>query len=139
MAVLASPAPAAEPMSELNTTPLIDVMLVLLVMFIITIPAQTHSVKLDLPNGSPPVDLRQDRNKLVVTEAGALLFNGAAVTRPELQSLLLAAGQLPQEPELQLQPEAAAPYGVVDEVLVMTKKAGLKRLGFVGNEAYARF
>jgi biopolymer transport protein ExbD len=139
MAVLASPAPAAEPMSELNTTPLIDVMLVLLIMLIITIPAQTHSVKLDLPNGSPPVDLRQGRNKLVVTEAGALLFNGAAVTRPELQSLLLAAGQLPQEPELQLQPEAAAPYGVVDEVLVMTKKAGLKRLGFVGNEAYARF
>lgn len=140
MATLARPRQplAAEPIADLNTTPLIDVMLVLLIIFIITIPAQTHSVKLDLPTGSP-ITPNALRNKLVVTEAGALLFNGTAVSRPELQSLLFAAGQLPQEPELQLQPEAHAPYGLVDEVLVLTKQAGLTRLGFVGNEAYARF
>ena len=129
-----------EPMAELNTTPLIDVMLVLLIMIIITIPPQTHSVKLDLPSGPPSVtEVKRDKNKLVITAEGELLFNSRGVTRPELQALLIYAGQLPDEPELQLQPAATAPYGIVDEVLVMTKRAQLTRLGFVGNEAYARF
>jgi len=141
MVALAVPIlPAAEPMEELNTTPLIDVMLVLLIMFIITIPPQTHAVELDLPNGPPPpVRVERDRNRLVITKAGGLLFNGTSVTGPQLQSLLFAAGELPQEPELQLQPAADAPYGIVDEVLTMTRKAQITRLGFVGNEAYARF
>ena len=139
MAALIVAAPfTPEPMAELNTTPLIDVMLVLLIMFIITIPPQTHGVKLDLPSGLV-TDVQRDRNKLVITAEGALLFNGRSVTRTELQSLLTYAGQLSDEPELQLQPAATAPYGIVDEVLVMTKRAQLTRLGFVGNEAYARF
>lgn len=130
----------AVPMTEMNTTPLIDVLLVLLVMLIITIPPQSHAVKLDLPNGPPPpVRLDPIKNKLVVTRGGGLLFNGASVSRGQLQALLDAAGQAPVEPELQLQPDSGAPYGPVDEVLAMTRLAHLTRLGFVGNEAYARF
>lgn len=135
-----TPQISAEPMSDLNTTPLIDVMLVLIIMLIITIPSQTHSVSLDLPTGKPPLSppLR-DKNKVVVTEGGALLFNGRPVDRSELRVLLDATAQLPQEPELQLQPAALAPYGAVDEVLVAIRQARLSRVGFVGNEQYARF
>jgi biopolymer transport protein ExbD len=130
----------AAPMMEMNTTPLIDVMLVLLVMLIITIPLQTHAVKLDLPTGTPPT-LQPDplKNKVVVTSAGGLLFNGQSVSRLQLQGLLDLTAQQAVEPELQLQPASDAPYGPVDEVLAMTRRAHLTRLGFVGNEAYASF
>ncbi|WP_114228896.1 MULTISPECIES: ExbD/TolR family protein [Sphingomonas] len=138
--VLTRTAPDAAPMMEMNTTPLIDVMLVLLVMLIITIPQQTHAVKLYLPTGTPPTEeLNPLKNKVVVSATGGLLFNGRAVDRLQLQALLTASGQLDPEPELQLQPEATAPYGPVDEVLAMTRRAQLTRLGFVGNESYARF
>jgi biopolymer transport protein ExbD len=139
MVSLASAVPAAaEPMMELNTTPLIDIMLVLLIMFIITIPPQSHAVKLDLP-GEVEVEPNPIRNKVVVTDTGDLLFNGAAVTPLELTTVFERMAQLPRQPELQLQPAAAAPYGAVDDVLVRAKKADLTRLGFVGNEAYERF
>jgi biopolymer transport protein ExbD len=124
---------------ELNTTPLIDIMLVLLIMFIITIPPQSHAVKLDLPTGVAEVRPDPLRNKVVVTEAGQLLFNGAAVSAGQLTTLFERMAQMPLQPELQLQPAAAAPYGAVDEVLVRAKKAELTRLGFVGNEAYRNF
>src|SRR6476469_5246712 len=107
MSMFLAPTPLndAAPITELNTTPLIDVLLVLLVMLIITIPLQTHAVKLDLPNGAPPpVTLDPIKNKLVVTEGGGLLFNGVSVSRSQLQVLLDAAGQARDEPELQLQP-----------------------------------
>lgn len=134
----ASAAAASEPMMDLNT-PLIDIMLVLLIMFIITIPPQSHAVKLDLPIGKRDVQPDPLRNKVVVTEAGRFLFNGAAVTAPELTTLFERMAQLPSQPELQLQPAPAAPYGAVDDVLVRAKRAELTRLGFVGNEAYQRF
>jgi biopolymer transport protein ExbD len=142
MSMFLAPTPLndAAPITELNTTPLIDVMLVLLVMLIITIPLQSHAVKLDLPVGvKPQREVNAVKNKLVITDTGALLWNGQAVNRPHLQALLTAAGQLDPEPELQLQPAPAAPYGPVDQVLVMTRRAQLTRLGFVGNEAYERF
>jgi biopolymer transport protein ExbD len=135
----ASAAAISEPIMELNTTPLIDIMLVLLIMFIITIPPQSHAVKLDLPIGEGDVQPNPLRNKVVVTGTGRLLFNGAAVTAPELTTLFERMAQLPSQPELQLQPAPAAPYGAVDEVLVRAKRAELTRLGFVGNEAYQRF
>ena len=130
---------SAEPMMEINTTPLIDVMLVLLVMLIITIPPQNHAVKIDLPVGAPVVE-RIDRvkNHLVVTASGATLWNGAAVSRTELRILLGASAALDPAPELHFQPEAGARYALVDEVLVLTKQAGVSRMGFVGNDAYAR-
>lgn len=127
------------PLSEINTTPLIDVMLVLLIMFIITIPLQSHAVKLDLPGKTPPVKIDPVRNTIVLTEGGQVQWNGKTVSMPELTQQLAAVGAMPKQPELQLQPEPRTRYDLVDEVLVMTKRAKVSRLGFVGNEQYARF
>ncbi len=133
---------SAEPMLEMNMTPLIDVLLVLIIMFIITIPIQSHAVKLDLPQNQqnltpPPVD--PIKNKIVVTQAGAILWNGTAVDQQTLRAYLDASQQMNPIPELHLQPEADASYGLVDEVLAMTKRAHNTRMGFVGNEAYQQF
>ena len=126
-------------LSEINTTPLIDVMLVLLIMFIITIPLQSHAVKLDLPAGPPPAEINQPSNRIQVTAAGAILWNETALTKIQLQAQLAAVGAMKDQPEVQLQPAPTARYDLVDEILAMTKKAKVTRLGFVGNEQYSRF
>jgi biopolymer transport protein ExbD len=127
-----------EPMMEMNTTPLIDVMLVLLIMFIITIPMQSHAVKLDLPTG-PGDRVDAVKNKVVVTASGQVLWNATPVDFEGLRTNLAATQQLPEEPELQLQPEPDARYALVDQVLAETKRAQVTRLGFVGNERYGSF
>ena len=130
-----------EPMMDINTTPLIDVMLVLLIMFIITIPIQTHAVKLDLPQNNnsvtPPID--PVKNKVVITTAGQVLWNGTPVDLVTLRQYLDLTQQMNPIPELHLQPEATARYELVDEVLAVTKRAHVEKMGFVGNEAYADF
>ena len=131
-----------EPMMDINTTPLIDVMLVLLIMFIITIPIQTHAVKLDLPvdqpqNEPPPID--PIKNKIVVEPNGAVLWNGAPVDLVTLRQYLDITQTMNPVPELHLQPHPNARYEVVDEVLAVTKRANVEKMGFVGNEAYANF
>ena len=133
---------SAEPMLEMNMTPLIDVLLVLIIMFIITIPPQTHAVKLDLPvnqqnNVPPPVD--PIKNKVVITQPGAILWNGAPVNLETLRQYLDASQQMNPVPELHLQPEPESRYETVDEVLAVTKKAKVEKMGFVGNEAYMKF
>ena len=128
-----------EPMMEINTTPLIDVMLVLIIMLIITIPPQTHAVKLDLPQNNPndvPPPIDPIKNKVVVTQAGQILWNGSAVDLVQLRQFLDATQQIDPVPELHLQPEALARYELVDQVLAVTKKANVTKMGFVGNEAY---
>jgi len=130
---------AAEPMIDMNMTPLIDVLLVLLIMFIITIPPQTHAVKLDLPQDSsnnPPPPIDPVKNKIVVTQAGAVLWNGAPVNLTQLRQYLDVTQQMDPVPELHLQPEPEARYVVVDDVLAVTKQAKVSKMGFVGNEAY---
>ena len=129
-----------EPMMDINTTPLIDVMLVLLIMFIITIPIQTHAVKLDLPvdtgeNTPPPID--PVKNKIVVEPNGTILWNGAPVDPVTLRQYLDITTTMTPTPELHLQPHPEARYEVVDEVLAITKRANVQAMGFVGNEAYA--
>ena len=129
------------PMMEMNMTPLIDVLLVLLIMFIITIPVQSHAVKLDLPvnqpnDAPPPVD--PVKNLLVITQGGTVTWNGAPVNLDQLRQYLDISQQMNPIPELHLQPEAEAPYGVVDEVLAVTKRAHVEKMGFVGNEAYMK-
>ncbi len=128
-----------EPMMDMNVVPLIDVLLVLLIMFIITNPVQSHAVKLDLPvnqpnDTPPPVD--PIKNRLVVTAAGVVLWNGAPVNLTQLRQYLDISQQMNPIPELHLQPEPDAPYGLVDEVLAVTKRAHVEKMGFVGNEAY---
>lgn len=127
------------PLSEMNTTPLIDVLLVLLIMFIITIPMQTHAVKLDLPSGPVPLGPDPVKNKVTVTADGRILWNGQPVSRPGLAVELALTRRMSPEPELQLQPEPEARYQLVDEVLATTKQAGVTRMGFVGNERYSRY
>ena len=132
----------AQPMMEINMTPLIDVLLVLIIMLIITIPIQTHAVKLDLPQNSdqndpPPID--PVKNKIVITPAGQTLWNGAPVELTQLRQYLDITQQMNPVPEVHLQPEANARYELVDQVLVVTKQAKVEKMGFVGNEAYGKF
>jgi biopolymer transport protein ExbD len=138
MAVIAATDTA--PVGEINMTPLIDVMLVLLVMFIITIPLQTDAVKIDLPtdcSSCPQPD--GVRNKLVVTSANRIVWNGIEISKPQLATMLGRTAAIDPQPELHLQPEADARFELVDEILAMTKRAGITRMGFVGNEAYRTF
>jgi biopolymer transport protein ExbD len=128
-----------EPMMDINTTPLIDVMLVMIIMLIITIPPQTHAVKLDLPqdtSNNPPPPIDPVKNKVVVTGGGAVLWNGAPVNLTQLRQFLDVTQQMDPVPELHLQPEPNARYELVDRVLAVTKQAKVSKMGFVGNEAY---
>ncbi|MGK2910068.1 MAG: ExbD/TolR family protein [Sphingobium sp.] len=130
-----------EPMMEMNTTPLIDVMLVLLIMFIITIPIQTHAVKIDLPQNAPPTNDVVDpvKNKVAIDAAGTITWNGAPIDLLTLRLYLKQSLSLPVEPELQFQPDAQTRYVVVDQVLAEIKRANVTKLGFVGNEQYGSF
>jgi biopolymer transport protein ExbD len=131
-----------EPMMEMNTTPLIDVMLVLLIMFIITIPVATHAVDINLPNPSaPPPDvvIKRDKNKLVIMPNNEIMWNGTAIDTSQLVSLLKSTLAINPEPELQFQPDAQAPYDTTIQVLNIIKGSGVTAFGFVGNEQYAVF
>lgn len=131
-----------QPMGDMNTTPLIDVMLVLLIMFIITIPLQTHSVGIDLPGKAADPTLPMPdpvRNRLTVDGAGQIRWNGAAIDRMMLRQYLARSLALPTEPELQFEPSADARYVMVDEILADIRRAGVTKMGFVGNEPYSSF
>ena len=134
-----SPAGTVEPVIELNTTPLIDVMLVLIVMLVITIPPQTHSVRLDLPGKAPSRVINPVRNVLVVERTGMARWNGATVGDDALRATLTSLGAMENPPELHFRPDSEARYDRVDEVLAMTKRANVRKMGFVGNERYADF
>lgn len=130
------------PISDLNTTPLIDVMLVMLIMFILTIPPQSHKVALSLPAPSPhpdPIDIRPVRNVITIEGRGTITWNGHAVDRVGLRRLLAASLRMPVEPALDLKPGAEARYETVDAVLVDIKRSGVTKLGLPGNEAYRAF
>ena len=131
-----------EPMMEMNTTPLIDVLLVLLIMFIITIPVATHSVDIDLP---APSDVPQDitvepeKNKLILSAQNEILWNGNVIDMGQLRTLLEQTKSINPEPELQFEPEARASYDLSAKVLQIIKASGVTKFGFVGNEQYRTF
>jgi biopolymer transport protein ExbD len=130
------------PMMEINTTPLIDVMLVLLIMMIITIPVATHSVDIDLPAAvdnpePPPVD--PIKNKIVLTAQNEILWNGEALSGNQLINNLNATKVIVPEPELQFEPEPRASYDISAKVLQVIKASGVTKFGFVGNEKYRVF
>ncbi len=131
------------PMMEMNTTPLIDVMLVLLIMFIITIPVATHSVDIDLPapnNDPPPPDqIDPIKNKIVLTQQGEILWNGDSIDQSELVRNLEISKTYEVEPELQFEPESLASYDLSSKVLNIIKGSGVTKFGFVGNEKYRSF
>jgi biopolymer transport protein ExbD len=129
-----------EPVMEMNTTPLIDVMLVLLVMFIITIPLQSHAVKVPLPGPTPPFETKMPDaviNKLTISARGAVKWNGATVDLVTLRRYLDGTKAMIPEPELHIQPTPDARYDIVDQVLAVVKKSEITKLGFVGNEQYS--
>ncbi|MEQ1543059.1 MAG: biopolymer transporter ExbD [Novosphingobium sp.] len=130
------------PMMEMNTTPLIDVMLVLLIMFIITIPVATHAVNIDLPNPSaPPPDtvIKRDKNKVVIMPDSTILWNATPMDQGQLLGALQATMAIKPEPELQFQPDPQAPYDTTAKVLNIIKGSGVTAFGFVGNEQFSEF
>jgi biopolymer transport protein ExbD len=144
MAMSASSGGDGEPMVDINTTPLIDVMLVLLIMFIITLPKPTHAVKIDLPqdcapNCPPPPLIKPTKNDLYIAPNDAILWNAQPIALSQLQGILEATQTMDPVPELHLQPDANARYDIVDQVLAATKRAQVSKMGFVGNEAYRGF
>ncbi len=126
------------PLSEINVTPLVDVMLVLLVIFILTAPLLTSAIRLELPKtegaqaGQAPVAV-----SLVVNGQGQVFFNDQAVGLPELASRLQAVASQRPDTEVQLRADQAVPYGRVVEVMGVAQKAGLSRIGFVAEAPVA--
>jgi biopolymer transport protein ExbD len=127
-----------EVMIDINTTPLIDVMLVLLVMLIITIPIQLHSVNLNLPTGNPPPPLvKPEIVKIDIDGAGVTYWNGEIVPdRTALEDKLRTAAAQAVQPELHLRPDKAAKYDIVAAVMVSSQRLGLTRIGIVGSEQF---
>jgi biopolymer transport protein ExbD len=132
------PAREPQPMSALNITPLIDVMLVLLVMMILTIPAMTHKVPLDLPQPGPVNEAKMVIHQLDLAANGALRLDGAALAPAALPQRLAALKADPTA-ELHVNTDPMAQYGRFDATLATIKRAGITRLGFVGNERYTHF
>jgi len=125
-------------MLDINTTPLIDVMLVLLVMLIITIPIQLHSVNLNLPTGNPPPPLvLPEIVKIDIDPAGAIYWNGEVVpNRAILEDKLKAAALQAVQPELHLRPDKAAKYEIVAGVMAASQRLGMTKIGIVGSEQF---
>jgi len=127
-------------MVDINTTPLIDVMLVLLIMLIITIPIQTHAVKLNMPIGTPPPPpVPPEVVTIEVDFDGTLIWNGRVVPdRQELEERLRAAAEMPDQPEVHLRPNKLVKYESVAMVMASAQRLGLKKIGLIGNEQFMR-
>ena len=127
-----------EVMMDINTTPLIDVMLVLLVMLIITIPIQLHSVNLNLPTGNPPPPLvKPEVLKIDIDSTGAIYWNGEVISdRAALEEKFKVASAQPVQPELHLRPDKGAKYEVVAAVMVSAQRLGMTKIGIVGSEQF---
>ena len=132
--------PGADPdvMMDINTTPLIDVMLVLLVMLIITIPIQLHSVNLNMPIGNPPPPLIEPVVlKIDIDEASRIFYNGEIVNdRADLEARLTQAAAQQPQPELHLRPDKSAKYEVVAAVMASAQRLGMTKIGIVGSEQF---
>ena len=127
-------------MVDINTTPLIDVMLVLLIMLIITIPIQLHSVNLNMPAGNPPPPAKEP---VVVTIDidfdGTVLWNGEALPdRPALENKLAQTAAIPDQPEVHIRPNKLVEYKSVAMVLASAQRLGVSKLGMVGNEQFIK-
>ncbi|RKE34315.1 biopolymer transport protein ExbD [Paraburkholderia sp. BL23I1N1] len=122
----------AAPMAEINMTPLIDVMLVLLVIFIITAPLFTHAIRLDLPKvAAAPARQTPQTISLSIDAAGKLYWNGSVITLQQMRTRFVEAGKEVDQPEIQLSAERSTRYEVIAQVMGAAQQAGLERIGFV--------
>ena len=130
----------ADVMVDINTTPLIDVMLVMLIMLIITIPIQTHAVKLNMPVGKPPPSTVQPQIVTIdVDFDGTLIWNGEQLAgRPELEARMRAAAAMADQPEIHLRPNKLVKYRNVAMVMASAQRLGLTKIGIVGHEQFVR-
>jgi biopolymer transport protein ExbD len=127
-----------EPMVDINTTPLIDVMLVLLIMFIITLPVMTHAVKLDMPRptSAPPPPDKAEPISLDIDWDGSVIWNGNLINLDDLEGYFQSASAQSPQPELHVRPDRRADYDTVAKVLALAQRNGMQRIGFVGNEQF---
>jgi len=127
-----------EPILDINTTPLIDVMLVLLVMLIITIPIQLHAVNLNMPVGTPPPsEIKPEVVKIDIDERSVVYWNGMPVAdRADLVAKMQAAAGQAAQPEIHIRPNKAASYNTFTEVMVSANQSGLTKLGVIGSEQF---
>jgi len=126
-----------EPMMDINMTPLIDVMLVLLIMFIITIPVMTHAVKLDMPRSTnAPSNVQPIVINLEIDFDGTVLWNGTPVEVEALEGYFRREAANEPQPELHIRPSKRAKYDVVARVLASAQRNGMRKIGFVGNEQF---
>ena len=131
------PMASADMLVDINTTPLIDVMLVLLIMLIVTIPIQMHAVKLNMPVANPPSLVQPEVVTIEVDFDGTILWNGQVVpNRSELEVRLRAAAAMPVQPEIHLRPNKLVKYEHVAMVMVSAQLLGLTKLGLIGNEQF---
>ena len=122
----------AEVMSEINMTPLVDVMLVLLIIFIITVPVLTHSVKVDLPQAdNAPAEIKPETINLGIDAQGKIFWNETVVTPAELEQRLQATAAQQPQPEIHLRGDKAVAYGQVAQTMAAVQRAGITKLGFI--------
>ena len=128
-----------EEMVDINTTPLIDVMLVLLIMLIITIPIQTHAIKLNMPTAKPPqTNVQPEVVRIDIDFDGTILVNGELIPdSATLDNKLRAIAAQPQQPEVHLRPNKLVSYRVVAAVMAAAQRLGVKKIGLVGSEQFA--
>ena len=124
-------------MMDINTTPLIDVMLVLLVMLIITIPIQLHAVNMDLPVGTPPANLvKPEKVQIDIDEKSIVYWQGLPVSGAELEANMSLLAQQPLQPEVHVRPNKDAQYAVFASVLAVSKRKGLTKMAVIGSEQF---
>lgn len=128
-----------QPMSQMNVTPFIDVLLVLLIMLIMTIPIATHTTDVDLPPPCPQCTSNPDRNTVSIDAQDHLFWNGTEMSREELRAHVSNAAQLPEEPLLEFKPDALASYDASAKTIAQIKDAGAKKFAFVGNAEHRSF
>jgi biopolymer transport protein ExbD len=126
-----------EVLMEINTTPLIDVMLVLLVMLIITIPIQLHAVNLDMPVGAPPTnDIKPPKIQIDIDENSVVYWQGEAVDAATLEANMATISQEAAQPEVHIRPNKASQYAVFANVLSTSKRKGLTKMAVIGSEQF---
>jgi biopolymer transport protein ExbD len=135
----ASGAGEPEVMMDINTTPLIDVMLVLLVMLIITIPIQLHTVNMDMPVGTPPANqVKPEKVQIDIDDKGLVYWQGLPVSAAELEQNMVKVGQQSIQPEVHIRPNKNAQYSIFANVISNARRKGLTKISVIGSEQFVQ-